>query len=83
VLALTHSLVHELGDKGVRVQAVLPGATAAEFWDVAGKPVHQLPAQIVMSVDDLVDAALVGLELGETVTIRSLAAGQRGRMEPL
>jgi short-subunit dehydrogenase len=73
VLALTHSLVHELGDKGVRVQAVLPGATATEFWDAAGKPVHQLPAQIVMSVDDLVDAALVGFDLGETVTIPALA----------
>jgi uncharacterized protein len=73
VLALTHSLVHELADKGVRVQAVLPGATATEFWDVAGLPVHQLPAQIVMSADDLVDAALAGLDLGETVTIPSLA----------
>jgi short-subunit dehydrogenase len=72
VLALTHSLVHELADKGIRVQAVLPGATATEFWDIAGKPVHQLPAQIVMSADDLVDAALAGLDLGETVTIPSL-----------
>jgi short-subunit dehydrogenase len=42
VLALTHSLVHELTDKGVRVQAVLPGATATEFWDTAGMPVHRL-----------------------------------------
>ena len=72
VLALTQSLVHEIADKGVRVQAVLPGATATEFWDIAGKPVHQLPAQIVMSADDLVDAALAGLDLGETVTIPSL-----------
>jgi short-subunit dehydrogenase len=72
VLALTHSLVHELADKGIRVQAVLPGATATEFWDIAGKPVHELPAQIVMSADDLVDAALAGLDLGETVTIPSL-----------
>jgi uncharacterized protein len=72
VLAFNHSLVHELSDKGIRVQAVLPGATATEFWDVAGKPVHQLPAQIVMSADDLVDAALAGLDLGETVTIPSL-----------
>ena len=72
VLALTQSLVHELADKGVRVQAVLPGATATEFWDIAGTPVHQLPAQIVMSADDLVDAALAGLDLGETVTIPSL-----------
>jgi short-subunit dehydrogenase len=72
VLALTHSLVHELADKGVRVQAVLPGATATEFWDIAGKPVHELPTQIVMTADDLVDAALAGLDLGETVTIPSL-----------
>jgi hypothetical protein len=73
VLALTQTLVHELADKGVRAQAVLPGATATEFWDIAGTPVHQLPAQIVMSADDLVDAALAGLDLGETVTIPSLA----------
>ena len=57
VLAFNHSLVHELADKGVRVQAVLPGATATEFWDVAGTPVHHLPQQIVMSANDLVDAA--------------------------
>jgi short-subunit dehydrogenase len=73
VLALSHSLVHELADKGIRVQAVLPGATATELWDLAGEPVHELPAQIVMSADDLVDAALAGLDLGETVTIPSLA----------
>jgi short-subunit dehydrogenase len=73
VLALSHSLVHELADKGVRVQAVLPGATATEFWDIAGVPVHQLPPQIVMLADDMVDAALAGLDLGEIVTIPSLA----------
>jgi hypothetical protein len=72
VLAFTQSLVHELSDKGVRVQAVLPGATATAFWDTAGVPVHQLPPQTVMSAEDLVDAALAGLDLGETVTIPSL-----------
>jgi short-subunit dehydrogenase len=72
VLAFTHSLVNELANKGVRVQAVLPGATATEFWDIAGRPVHQLPQQIVMSADDMVDAALAGLDLGESVTIPSL-----------
>ena len=72
VLAFSQSLIHELAGEGIRVQAVLPGATATEFWDVAGTPVHQLPAQIVMSADDLVDAALAGLDLGETVTIPSL-----------
>jgi len=73
VLALNQSLVHELADKGIRAQAVLPGATATEFWDIAGLPVHQLPTEIVMSANDLVDAALAGLDLGETVTIPSLA----------
>jgi len=72
VLALTHSLVHELADKGIRAQAVLPGATATEFWAIAGKPVHQLPAEIVMSADDMVDAAIAGLDLGEIVTIPAL-----------
>src|SRR5215813_508834 len=72
VLALTNSLNNELADKGVRVQAVLPGATATEFWDIAGKPVHQLPPQWVMSADDMVDASLAGLDLGEIVTIPAL-----------
>ncbi|MGO4222179.1 SDR family NAD(P)-dependent oxidoreductase [Lysobacter sp. TAF61] len=72
VLAFSQSLQHELADKGVRVQAVLPGATATEFWGVAGRPVEDLPKEIVMSVEDLVDAALAGLELGEHVTIPAL-----------
>ncbi len=72
VLAFSQSLNHELADKGVRVQAVLPGAIATEFWDTAGLPVHNLPAGIVMSAEDVVDAALAGLDQGEIVTIPSL-----------
>ena len=72
VLALTQSLHHELGDKGVRVQAVLPGATATDFWEVAGTPVEHLPGEIVMKATDMVDAALAGLDMGELVTIPSL-----------
>src|SRR5262245_14292510 len=73
VLAFSQSLHHELADKGVRVQAVLPGATATEFWDLSGKPLHELPTAIVMSADDMVDAALAGLDQGEVVTIPALA----------
>ncbi|GLQ49858.1 SDR family NAD(P)-dependent oxidoreductase [Dyella flava] len=72
VLAFTQSLHHELADKGVRVQAVLPGATATEFWDVAGVPITALPAQIVMPAQDMVDAALAGFDQGELVTIPAL-----------
>ncbi len=73
VLALSQSLHHELEGTGVNVQVVLPGATATEFWDVAGTPVDQLPEQIVMSANDLVDAAIIGLDRGEFVTIPALA----------
>ncbi len=72
VLALSQSLDRELGAKGIRVQAVVPGATATEFWDIAGHPASNLPAAIVMSAEDLVDAALTGLDQGETVTLPSL-----------
>ena len=72
VLAFSQSLQHELAAKGLRIQAVLPGATATEFWDVAGMPVSHLPAEIVMSATDLVDAALAGLDQGEIVTIPAL-----------
>jgi len=75
VLALSHSLQHELADKGIRVQAVLPGATATDLWEIAGLPWQKLPPSIVMSVEDLVDAALVGLDQGELVTIPGLHDG--------
>jgi uncharacterized protein len=72
VLAFTHSLQHELASKGIRVQAVLPGATATDFWDTGGLPVHNLPSAIVMTAENLVDAALSGLDQGELVTIPAL-----------
>ncbi len=75
VLALSYSLQHELAAKGVRIQAVLPGATATEIWDKAGLPLKDLPASIVMSPEDMVDAALVGLDQGELVTIPGLHDG--------
>lgn len=72
VLAFSQSLKHELADKNIRIQAVLPGATATEFWAVAGVPVEHLPSEIVMSSEDMVDAALVGFDLGELATIPAL-----------
>jgi short-subunit dehydrogenase len=75
VLAFSHSLQHELADKGIRVQAVLPGATATELWEIAGLPYQNLPAEIVMSTEDMVDAALAGLDQGELVTLPSLHDG--------
>jgi uncharacterized protein len=72
VIALSHSLQHELAAKGVRIQAVLPGATATDLWAKAGLPYQNLPSSIVMSPEDVVDAALVGLDQNELITIPGL-----------
>lgn len=72
VIAFTLSLQKELADKNIRIQAVLPGATATDFWGVAGTPLEHLPSEIVMPAEDMVDAALAGFDLGEHVTIPSL-----------
>ncbi|MGF6209178.1 SDR family NAD(P)-dependent oxidoreductase [Pseudomonas frederiksbergensis] len=77
VLGLSQSMHHELADKGVRIQAVLPGATATDFWSEAGNPVENLPQEIVMSAQDMVDAALAGLANGEVVTIPGLHEGEK------
>jgi short-subunit dehydrogenase len=76
VLAFSQSLQHELAAKGVRVQAVLPGATSTEFWDVAGVPISNLPSGWVMSAEAMVDAALAGFDQGEVVTIPPLQDGE-------
>lgn len=72
VLNLSESMHNELSGKGVRVQAVLPGATSTELWERSGFAVSNLPQEIVMSAEDMVDASLAGLDQGEVVTIPSL-----------
>ncbi|MEI5677210.1 SDR family oxidoreductase [Mesorhizobium sp. CGMCC 1.15528] len=75
VLFLSQGLSLELGPKGVYVQAVLPATTRTEIWERAGADVNTLSN--VMEVDDLVDAALVGFDRREPVTIPPLPdAGQ-------
>jgi len=74
VTAFSQSLHHEVGARGVRVQAVLPGATATDFWETGGLPVESLDPAIVMQATDMVDAALVGFDNGELITIPSLHA---------
>lgn len=74
VLSFGHALQRDLADKGVRIQTVLPAATATEFWDVAGYA-KQKESASTMTAEDLVDAALAGLDLGELVTIPTLQDG--------
>ena len=68
VVNFTEALHREVAGTQVKVQAVLPGATRTDFWELAGSDIDQLPKEIIMTADDLVDAALVGLARGEAVS---------------
>jgi short-subunit dehydrogenase len=70
VLFLSQGLHLELSPKGVYVQAVLPAGTYTEIWDRAGIDISAYPP--MMKVDELVDAALVGFDRRELVTIPPL-----------
>lgn len=79
VLFLSQGLSLELSPKGVYVQAVLPASTRTEIWERVGIDVNTLPE--VMEVGELVDAALVGFDRRELVTIPPLHVA--GRWETL
>ncbi|WOA54340.1 SDR family NAD(P)-dependent oxidoreductase [Dickeya solani] len=70
VLFLSQGLSLELAPKGIYVQAVLPAATRTEIWERSGTDINTLPT--VMEVEELVDAALVGFDRREPVTIPPL-----------
>jgi len=79
-LFLSQGLHLELGPKGVYVQAVLPSATRTEIWERSGRDVNALPA--AMATEELVDAALIGFDRRESVTIPPLPdAGQWTALE--
>ena len=72
LLAFGQSLAAELAPAGVRVHNVLPGATRTEIWERAGLSLDAFPPEMVMEVDEMVDAAPAGFDQGELVTIPSL-----------
>lgn len=69
---LSASLEQEGEAHNIRVQVVLPGATRTAIWENSGLDVDDVPSETLMEVGDLVDAALSGLDSGESVTIPSL-----------
>ncbi|WP_352620032.1 MULTISPECIES: SDR family NAD(P)-dependent oxidoreductase [unclassified Mesorhizobium] len=68
VVNFTEALQREVAGTKLAVQVVLPGATRTEFWEAAGSDIADVPAEIVMTADDL-----VGLAKGETVTAPGLS----------
>jgi len=75
VLFLSQGLNLELSPRGIYVQAVLPAATRTEIWERAGVDINTLPE--VMDVEELVDAAMVGFDRRELVTIPPLHVAER------
>ncbi|MCC4609183.1 SDR family oxidoreductase [Xanthomonas campestris pv. zinniae] len=75
VLFLSQGLHLELGAKGVYVQAVLSAGTRTEIWERAGIDINTLSD--LMDVGELVDAALVGFDRRELVTIPPLQVAER------
>ena len=73
VLQYTRGLQQELAETGVKVQLVLPASTATEIWDLSGVPLAALNKETLMTTENMVDAALAGLDQGETITWPSVA----------
>jgi hypothetical protein len=66
LLAFTQALALELGGTGVQAMAVLPGMVETEFFSTkrgGGPP--SVPT--LMSAQDVAQAIVVGLELGEVI----------------
>ncbi len=65
IVASTQTLHAELEGTGVRVHVVCPGIVATEFHTVQGMDLSAVPR---MTPEDVVTAALAGIELGEVVS---------------
>ena len=69
IVTFTQALARELEGKPVRVMVCCPGIVATEFHTVQGMDLSKLQR---MSAPDVVQAALAGLALGETVCVPAL-----------
>ena len=90
VLAFSLAVHKECAKSNIRGQAVLQGKTATDFWSGADTTLGQISKQMLMNPDDMVDAALAGVDQSELVTIPFLpdiadweAYRQRGRIYSL
>lgn len=68
----TQLLQSELDGTGVQVQALCPGVVQTEFHEQVGIDPNRYPAAIVMKPEDVVEASLVGLKLGEVICVPAL-----------
>jgi hypothetical protein len=69
----TEALHFELTGTGVRLQALCPGMTRTEIFDVAGADPSAIPGLIWMDASDVVDESLAALERGTLVCVPGVA----------
>lgn len=72
VLTYSQAIQQEVKDEGIQVQAVLPAGTITDFYQTAGVAISAFDPKVFMTAEQLVDAALVGLDRGEGVTLPSV-----------
>lgn len=73
VLNFTRSLQAEYADTAIRIQLVQPGPIHTEFFTAAGTTDSIFPENTFLTAEQLVDAALAGLDGGELVTTPTVA----------
>jgi short-subunit dehydrogenase len=71
VIAFTVGLAEDVRGTGVRVQALCPGWTRTEILEAAGRP-WDVPEAYTMGPEEVVEASLAGLRLGELICCPSL-----------
>ena len=62
----------ELEGTGVQVQALCPGLVETEFHERVGTDSSRFPATMMMKPEDVVQASLTGLKLGEVICVPGL-----------
>lgn len=72
VLTFSRGIQQEVKDDGIVVQAVLPAGTITDFYETAGLPISNFDPRVFMTAEQLVDAALSGLDRGEEVSLPSV-----------
>jgi short-subunit dehydrogenase len=72
VLNFTRSLQLEYAASSIRVQLVMPGPIRTEFFSSQGISDSVFHDHVYLTADQLVDAALAGLDAGEAITTPSL-----------
>ena len=72
VLNFTRSLQMEYAGSPIRIQLVMPGPIRTEFFSSQGVSESVFPPESYLAPEQLVDAALAGLDAGESITIPSM-----------